>query len=187
MGTTWASVRGRTVGTYGGYVRWVRTLVRVRYGGTVRGYGTGVPYWGYGTGVTVQGYGMGDTVRGYGTGGTVRGYGTGVGRTGAVYPPYLFSGNVLLFPKCGANSATFWKWDRMSWKQVRWVHCTGTTYPRTVFGNSTTFRENRCGGLGTLYRYDVPPYRTAVPYPCTETANKRPFCWQKRVFACSFC
>ena len=52
---------------------------------------------------------MGGTVRGYGTEGTVRGYGKGVRRTGTVYPPYLFSGNVVLFPKCGANSATFWK------------------------------------------------------------------------------
>ena len=31
---------GVGTGTYGGYVRWVRTLVRVWYGGTVRGYGT---------------------------------------------------------------------------------------------------------------------------------------------------
>ena len=86
---------GVGTGTYGGYVRWVRTLVRVRYGGTVRGYGTGVRY--------------GGTVRGYGTGVRYGGYGTGVRRTGTVYPPYLFSGNVVLFPKCGANSATFWK------------------------------------------------------------------------------
>ena len=76
----------------------------VRYGGTVREYGTGYRYGG-----TVRGYGMGGTVRGYGTVGTVRGYGTGVRRTGTVYPPYLFSGNVVLFPKCGANSATFGK------------------------------------------------------------------------------
>ena len=36
---------GVGTGTYGGYVRWVRTLARVRYGGTVRGYGTGVLGW----------------------------------------------------------------------------------------------------------------------------------------------
>ena len=48
---------GVGTGTYGGYARWVRTLVRVRYGGTVRGYG------------------MGGT-----DGGTVRGYGTGYSR-----------------------------------------------------------------------------------------------------------
>ena len=63
-------------GTVCRYVLWVR------YGS---GYGTGVRY--------------GSTVRGYGTGGTVLGYGTGVRRTGTVYPPYLFSGNVVLFPK----------------------------------------------------------------------------------------
>ena len=32
--------------------------------------------------------------------GTVRGYGPWVRRTGTVYPPYLFSENVVLFPKC---------------------------------------------------------------------------------------
>ena len=41
--------------------------------------------------------------------GTVRGYGPWVRRTGTVYPPHLFSENVVLFPKCGANSGTFWK------------------------------------------------------------------------------
>ena len=74
----------------------------VRYG-TVRGYvllGMG----------TVCRYVLLGTVRyGYGTWvrymGTVRGYGVLV----TVYPPYLFSGNVVLFPKCGANSSTFWK------------------------------------------------------------------------------
>ena len=36
---------------------------------------------------------------GYGTG-TVRGYSPWVRRAGTVYPPYLFSENVVLFPKC---------------------------------------------------------------------------------------
>ena len=74
----------------------------VRYG-TVRGYvllGMG----------TVCRYVLLGTVRyGYGTWvryvGTVRGYGPWVRRTGTVYPPYLFSENVVLFPKCGANSS----------------------------------------------------------------------------------
>ena len=50
---------GFGTGTYGGYVRWVRTV------GTYPGTGTvlGVRYGG-----TVQGYGAGGTVRGYGTG-----------------------------------------------------------------------------------------------------------------------
>ena len=77
---------GVGTGTYGGYARWVRTLVRVRYGGTVRGYGTGVRYWGYGTGVryrgTVWGIQCGGPVRGVRYGGTVRGT----------------VGNVVLFP-----------------------------------------------------------------------------------------
>ena len=47
----------------------------------------------------------GGTVRGYGLGAGVRcgGYGRGVRRTGAVYPPYLFSENVVLFPKRGTQ------------------------------------------------------------------------------------
>ena len=57
------------------------------------------------------------TYTGYGyDAGTVRvryGYGTWVRTvgtyTGTVYPPYLFSENVVLFPKCAAISATFWK------------------------------------------------------------------------------
>ena len=62
---------GVGTGTYGGYVPWVRTL----------GTGTMRVRCGYGTG-------------------TVRGYGPWVRRTGTVYPPYLFSENVVLFPKC---------------------------------------------------------------------------------------
>ena len=57
---------GVGTGTYGGYVRWVRTLVRVRYGGTVRGW---VRYGG-----TVWGVQYGGTVRCVRYGGTVRGY-----------------------------------------------------------------------------------------------------------------
>ena len=126
---------GVGTGTYGGYVRWVRTLVRVRYGGTVRGYGMRVRYGG-----TVRGYGTGGTVRGYGTVGTVRGYGTGVRRTGTVYPPYLFSGNVVLFPKCGA----LYRYGVPPYR-------TPVPYPpyRTPVPYSRT----------------VPPYRTPVPYP----------------------
>ena len=67
------NVMGVGTGTYGGYVRWVRTLVRVRYGGTVGGYGTGVRYGG-----TVRGYGTGVRYGGYGTGVRYGGYGTGV-------------------------------------------------------------------------------------------------------------
>ena len=87
---------GVGTGTYGGYVPWYGygTLVRVRYGGTVRGYGTGVWYGstvrGYGTG-----YGTGVRYGGYSTGVRYCGYGTGVRRTGTVYPSYLFSRNVL--------------------------------------------------------------------------------------------
>ena len=49
----------------------------------------------------------GTGIRGYG-GGRVWGlrYGTGVRRTGIVYPRYLFSENVVLFPKCGALTTT---------------------------------------------------------------------------------
>ena len=40
---------GVGTGTYGGYVRWVRALLPVRYGGTVQGYGMGVPHFGNST------------------------------------------------------------------------------------------------------------------------------------------
>lgn len=46
LGTTWASVRGRTVGTYGGYVPWYEYGTGVGYGGTVWEYGMGVRYGG---------------------------------------------------------------------------------------------------------------------------------------------
>ena len=72
---------GVGTGTYGGYVRWVRTLVRVRYGGTVWGYGTGVRY-----------------------GGTVWGYGTGARYGGTSYRYSVPT--VPVFRKCGAISKT---------------------------------------------------------------------------------
>ena len=38
--TTWALVRGRTVGTYSGDVPWYGYGTGIRYGGTVSGYRT---------------------------------------------------------------------------------------------------------------------------------------------------
>ena len=107
--------RGVRYGTVRGYVLWVW----VRYVGTC--------FW-------VR-YGMG-TVRGYGT--WVRSW---VRRTGTVYPPYLFSGHVVLFPKCGLIAAHF--------------------------GNSTTFPQNRYGGYTVPVRrtYGTYPRTVPVPYP----------------------
>ena len=45
-GPFWASVRGRTVGTHGGYVPWYGYGTGVRYGGTVWGVRMGVRYGG---------------------------------------------------------------------------------------------------------------------------------------------
>ena len=73
--------------------------------------------------------------------GTVRVYGPWVRRAGTVYPPYLFSENVVLFPKCGANIAAH-------------------------FGNSTTFSENRYGGYTVPVRRTYGPYPHTVPVPC---------------------
>ena len=126
---------GVGTGTYGGYVRWVRTLVRVRYGVWVRGYGTGVRYGG-----PVRGYGMGGTVRGYGTVGTVRGYGT----EGTVYPPYRF-GNSTTFPE-----------NRYGGYTVP-VRRTPVTVPRTVPLYRTRTRST--------YLHTVPVPKSTCPRP----------------------
>ena len=87
-------------GTVCRYVLWVR----VRYGGTVRGYGTGVR-----------------------CGGTVRGY---------VVPV-----------QCTHRTCFEEMWCYFQ-NVVRWVHCTGTTYPRTVLEIAPHFLKT--GTVGTL-------------------------------------
>ena len=114
--------------------------------------------YGYCTGVR-----YGSTVRGYGTGGTVLGYGTGVRRTGTVYPPYLFSGNVVLFPK------------RYGGYTVP-VRRTPVPYPRTV--PSVPYPRTV---PPVPYPRTVPPYRTPVPYSHTVPRTVPPYRTRTRV------
>ena len=98
----------------------------------------------------------GGTVRGYGTGGTELGYGTGVRRTGTSYPPYLFSGNVVLFPK--RYGGTSYRYSVRTEPYPRTVPT--VPYPRAV--------------PPIPYPRTLPPYRTPIRYSRTVPRYRTP-------------